>query len=341
VRALPRSLLAAAPILAAIVAGSAARAADPPAPAGGSPPGASAEALFDRGRKLMQDLSKLDEACRTLEESLKLADRGDTLLNLAECHRRQGKTATAWAEFDKALQVGTKVGFAEAVKTATQLRDDLAAKLSRLTVEVPPATAALEGFSLEVNGKPWPRPQWSKPAILDPGPVEVTAVAKGYRRFVGRVALGADKDQKTVTVVLEPEPPPPSPPKPPPPKPPPAPPTAAIVRRPAPVWPWIVGAAGAVLAGTAIGFEVDSQSAHKQLDGQCSTGRRSCPSGFDFGPLRSREVRGYGLFVGLGVGGILALGAASIGLGLSARSSRVPAAGLVLSPTSIAVEGTF
>jgi hypothetical protein len=299
-------------------------------------------ALFDRGRKLMQDLTRLDEACRTLEESLKLADRGDTLLNLAECHRRQGKTATAWAEFDKALHVGTQVRFAEAVKAAGQLRDELAAKLSRLTVDVPPATATLEGFSIEVNGKPWPPAQWGTATVLDPGPFEVTAVAKGYQRFVARVVLGADKDQKTVTVVLEPVPPPPAlPPKAPPPSAPPPPPRAVIVRRPAPIWPWVVGAAGAVLAGTAIAFEVDSQSARKQLDDKCGASRQSCQPGFDFGPLRSREVRGYGLFVGLGAGGILALGAAGLGLGLSARSASVPAAGLVLSPRSVAVEGTF
>ena len=80
-----------------------------------------AEELFERGRKLMQGATTLDEACRTLEESLKLMDRGDTVLNLAECHRRQGKTATAWAEFDRALSHGSKVGFTEAIQAATQL----------------------------------------------------------------------------------------------------------------------------------------------------------------------------------------------------------------------------
>src|SRR4051812_19591407 len=73
-----------------------------------------AEELFDEGRKLMRSRATLDEACRTLEESLRLWDRGDTVLNLALCHRLQGKTATAWAEFDKALSHGIKVRFPEA-----------------------------------------------------------------------------------------------------------------------------------------------------------------------------------------------------------------------------------
>ncbi len=172
---------------------------------------AAAEELFDRGRKLMESNATLSEACRTLQESLKLMDRGDTLLNLAECHRRQGKTATAWFEFDRALSVGTRVGFSEAVQAATHLRDALAAKLSKLTVTVPPTTAALAGLTVEVDGSPWPRERWNNGVVIDPGSLKVSARAKGYKPFEVQVELGADKDSKSVVVVLEVEPPPPPP----------------------------------------------------------------------------------------------------------------------------------
>lgn len=291
-----------------------------------------AEELFERGRKLMQGATTLDEACRTLEESLKQMDRGDTVLNLAECHRRQGKTATAWAEFDRALSYGSKVGFPAAIEAATQLRNGLAKKLSRLTVTVPAPTAALADLTVEVGGKPWPRERWNTDSVIDPGPVEIKANAKGYKPFEVGVEIGADKDAKTVVVVLEIEPPPPTPPPPPPP--------APIARPARPLWPWLVGGAGVALGAAAIGAEIAAMGARDELDMECRPGRQSCKPGYDFGPARTRELLGFGFFVGLGTTGVLALGAAGVGFGLSSPAqTRGPS--LVFSPTTIAVRSTF
>jgi hypothetical protein len=293
-----------------------------------------AEDLFERGRKLMERPATLEEACRTLQASMKLMDRGDTLLNLAECHRRQGKSATAWAEFDKALSYGAQAGFPEAIRAATQFRGALAAWLSTLTVTVTPLTAALPGLTVEVAGNPWPRERWNTAFAIDPGPTPVRARATGYKPFDVQVALGADKDAKTVVVVLEVEPPPPPPPPPPRPPPPPGP-----VAAPRPVWPWIVGAAGVALVGGAVGAEVVSESAHHELDTKCGTGR-ACPHGFDYAPVRRREVDGFGLFVGLGTGGVLALAGAGLGLGLGARA-KPSSTSFLISPSSFAVRSTF
>ncbi|MEP7122416.1 MAG: hypothetical protein ABJE95_15950 [Byssovorax sp.] len=292
-----------------------------------------AEELFERGRKLMQSATTLDEACRTLEESLKYMDRGDTVLNLAECHRRQGKTATAWGEFDKALSYGSKVGFPEAIQAATQLRNTLATKLSRLTVTIPGPTAALAGLTVEVGGSPWPRERWSTATVIDPGPVQIKANARGYKPFEVRVDIGAEKDAKTVVVVLEVEPPPP------PPLPPPLPP-APIAAPTRPRWPWIVGGTGVALGAAAIGAEIVAVRAHHELNAKCGLARQSCPRGYDFGPARTRELLGFGLFVGLGTSGVLAIGAAGLGIGLSSPAqTRGPS--LVFSPTTIAIQSTF
>ena len=298
----------------------------------------TAEALFDRGRALMEKNATLTEACRTLEQSLKLMDRGDTVLNLAECHRRQGKTATAWAEFDKALTYGFKVGFAEAIQAATRLRDDLASKLSRLIVTVPPATAALEGFTVEVLGNPWPPERWNTGVVLDPGRVRVAARARGYKPFEVEVELGVNKDAKSVVVVLEVEPPPP-----PPLPPPPALPRSEPLEKPSPaLWPWLAGGAGVAFGAVAIGAELVSRSAHSELDTKCGSARQSCPEGYDYRAARSRELLGYDLFVGLGTSGLLALGAAGVGFALDGRPrAQTPGASLVVSPTTVAVRWTF
>ena len=322
-RAWPRLTLTIACGLALISAAVDARADDQP----------KAEELFERGRKLMQSAATLDEACRTLQESLKYMDRGDTVLNLAECHRRQGKTATAWAEFDRALSYGSKVGFPEAIQAATKLRDTLATKLSRLTVTIPPPTAALAGLTVEVGGKPLPRERWNTASVIDPGPVQIRAQAKGYKPFEVRVEIGAEKDAKTVVVALEVEPPPPPPPA--------LPPPPAPIATPArPLWPWLVGGAGMALGAAAIGAEIVAVNARDRLDTKCGQDRQSCPSGYDFGPARTRELLGFGLFVGLGTTGVLALGAAGLKLGLSSPAqTRGPS--LVFSPTTIVVRSTF
>ena len=297
---------------------------------------ATAEALFDRGRKLMESNATLDEACRTLAESLKFMNRGDTVLNLAECHRRQGKTATAWAEFDNALSHGNKVGFTEAVQTATRLRDALAAKLSRLTVTVPPAVAALEGLTVEVLGNPWPRERWNTGFVVDPGPVRVTARARGYKPFEAQVEIGPDKDAKSVVVVLEVEPPPPPLPRDPPPPP-------GPLAKPHPVWPWAVGAVGLALGGGALVAEGFSREAHDALNANCGgAARQACPRhGYDFQADRTRELTGFGFFLGLGTAGLLTLGAAGVGFGLSYGGARAPSTSLVVSPASLAVRTTF
>ena len=86
-----------------------------PAPAA-PPPEQRAMELFDEGRNMMTQTGKLEEACSKLADSYELAKRGDTLLNLAECHRRQGKTATAWREFDHAIRYAQDVEYDEAIE---------------------------------------------------------------------------------------------------------------------------------------------------------------------------------------------------------------------------------
>src|SRR4249919_971457 len=59
---------------------------------------AMAEHLFDRGLALMRQ-GQFSEACTQLEQSEAIERGIGTLLYLAECYEKLGRTASAWAMF--------------------------------------------------------------------------------------------------------------------------------------------------------------------------------------------------------------------------------------------------
>ena len=81
-----------------------------------------------------------------------------------------------------------------------------------------------------------------------------------------------------------------------------------------PVWVWVVGGAGLAMLAASIAFRVDQSAAGGALDDNCGADRTACPASYDFMSDRAREERSFGLFLGFGAGGIVALGAAAIGL---------------------------
>lgn len=292
---------------------------------------AEAEKLFADGRKLMTDKKKLNEACDTLAKSYEIQKRGDTLLNLAECHRRQGKTATAWREFDEAIKYAKEVQFTEAIETAERLRDQLAVGLSQLQVDVPVPTPEPEELVVILDGKPLPSIQWGDPLFVDPGLHTVSATAKGYVSFDSSADVKEGAGRTTITVRLEkiPEPPKPPPPKvepKPEPKPVPKPPPEEAT---VPIWAIVVGSAGIAMMGVSIGFGVDLLGVGGELDDECGgEARNQCPSTYDFEGAYSHEKRSFGIFVGLGAAGIAATAAGAIGLGLGLSSGGSDSAAL-------------
>src|SRR5262245_2596708 len=100
---------------------------------------AMADSLFNEAKKLLAR-GKPPEACAKLAESYKLDPAGGTLLNLGMCHEIEGKTATAWTEFELALALARKSRRADREKAAREHMTALEPRMSRITVTVPLAS---------------------------------------------------------------------------------------------------------------------------------------------------------------------------------------------------------
>src|SRR2546421_10932747 len=92
-----------------------------------------AQALFEEGRTLMAG-GHYTEACLKFAESQRLDAASGTLLNLAVCHEKLGKTATAWAEYNDVVAATLREGNAERQRIASERIRALEPRLCHLSV---------------------------------------------------------------------------------------------------------------------------------------------------------------------------------------------------------------
>ena len=142
---------------------------------------AVAQALYDEARQLVQ-AGKFAEACPKFKESYELDPGGGTLLNLADCYEKQGKTALAWTTFKEALVAAQRDGRRDRTEFANKHLAGLENRLARLTVQVP-AGARVAGLSLSLDGSPLGDAAWGVAIPVDPGPHTVRAEAPGKQPF--------------------------------------------------------------------------------------------------------------------------------------------------------------
>src|SRR5439155_23616159 len=88
-----------------------------PAYAQGASHKAAAEALFEEGRKLMAE-GKVESACPKFADSQQIDPSSATLLNLANCYEKQGRTASAWATYRQAASLANANGRADHLAVA-------------------------------------------------------------------------------------------------------------------------------------------------------------------------------------------------------------------------------
>jgi hypothetical protein len=132
-----------------------------------------AEALFRDGRKLLAE-GKVAEACAKFGESQRIAPALGTLLNLAACHEKEGKLATAWGEFMTVVTQAVRVGDSEREAFARERLEAIETHLPKLVVV---AETIPDGLEVRLDGTAMSAAALGSPLPLDPGPHEVTATA--------------------------------------------------------------------------------------------------------------------------------------------------------------------
>jgi hypothetical protein len=269
---------------------------------------ALAQSLFDDGRKLM-DEKDYAHACPKFAESERLDPGGGTLLNLALCHEAEGKTASAWTEFNESMSRAIRDGRPEREARAKERIAVLEPKLSRLTVSM--ASGAPADLELTVDGALWGAAMRGAAVPLDPGPHLIVAKAVGATPWTTTVTLGPNADAKTVRVpvpgsaVASASPPPSTTTIEPvvPPTPPETPPGTGGGGRTAA---WIIGGAGVAALGVGSAFGVLALSKRSDSNGYCQGPGGCTQQGVTLNNQAITDAWVSDFGVGLGVVGILA-----------------------------------
>lgn len=136
---------------------------------------AQADEEFNEGKKLM-DAGQTAAACARFARSQEIDPKLGRLLNLAFCHEQEGKTASAWSEYNGAASLAEHKGQSERVEFAREHAAAVAKKLAFVHLDVP-ANAA----TVEVDGAGLSRERWPTPLPFDPGEHKVVASAPGMK----------------------------------------------------------------------------------------------------------------------------------------------------------------
>jgi hypothetical protein len=157
-----------------------------------------AEVLFRDGRSLLEKGDSA-HACPKLMESFRLDPASGTLLALALCHEREGKFATAWAEYADVASRSKKEGRDDRAAAAHAKAVEFESKLSSLTI-VLADDASQKGIEVRRNGAVVPTVWLGTAVPVDGGAVKIEATAPHVRPWHTSLWIDAAGDRRTVTI---------------------------------------------------------------------------------------------------------------------------------------------
>jgi hypothetical protein len=262
---------------------------------------AVAEALFQEGRTLMA-AGDVSAACPKFTESYRIDPKLGTLMNVALCHEKSGRSASAWAEYTQAATLARRAGQSDREKVALARAAELEPTLSRVVIDADPKS----GPTVTLDDQPIGPAAYRTPIPIDPGSHVLRASAAGTTPF--EQSFRVERGAPIATLKVPPLEPAPVVPEskgmPEAPAVPSAPATSSGRRTVG----WIAAGAGAVLAGVGAYFGVQAFSDKNAAENGC--GATFCtPAGNDAtSAMKTHET--------LSTIGVVA-GLAAVGVGLT------------------------
>lgn len=162
----------------------------------------AARAKRAEGQQFLE-AGKYAEACAAFDASQKLEPDVGTLTFVAACREMEGRLATASATFTDVRQQAHATGDAAREQAATNHIDDLAPRLSRLTISVPVASDVTD-LEIQRDGEVVPRARWNQPVPVDGGKHTITARAPGRQAWTETREINPERDAQTVVIPVLP-----------------------------------------------------------------------------------------------------------------------------------------
>jgi hypothetical protein len=159
---------------------------------------ATATQLFDDAESLMAE-GKFADACAKYADSNHIDPQLGTLLHLANCYDKAGKTASAWAAFRDGVEIASKRNDDRETLAKTRLAD-VERRLPKLTISVPPD--APMAIDVRQDGETVLRAVWGSAVPIDPGKHTISAEAAGFEPWSTTIDVPAEKTTVRLAVPL-------------------------------------------------------------------------------------------------------------------------------------------
>jgi len=140
---------------------------------------AAAEELFTEGRRLLVE-GRYVQACEKLAQSQRLDPSAGTLINLADCHEKTRRWATAWLSFRAAARAAADRGRADWVRLAEKRASALEDRVARVRIDVGAELRALAPV-VELDGTRLDAEVVGTAMPVDPGKHVVVVSAPGHQ----------------------------------------------------------------------------------------------------------------------------------------------------------------
>ncbi len=158
--------------------------------------GTVAEALFRDAQRLLAD-GHVHEACEQFAASQKADPALGTLLNLAVCHEREGRSATAWLEFSDVAALARKAGDSAREKYAEARLTKIEPTLHKVALD---AEEPADGIVLSLDATNVVPSAFGVGIPVDPGEHELRATAPGRAPWSAHFTTTAEPGTERISV---------------------------------------------------------------------------------------------------------------------------------------------